>query len=122
GVTTRLDVSYLGGHAEGVIMKVSVELGDDVLRMIDGLASRSGRPRDEIIAEAVRQQALRQRAATRVLSDLLAGLDDGLSDDDAAASWRRSVTLCTQSSSVAAGNRARRWRRDRTIREYFPDV
>jgi len=66
-------------------MKVSVELGDDVLRVIDGLASRSGRPRDEIIAEAVRQQALRQRAATKVLSDLLAGLDDGLSDDDVTA-------------------------------------
>jgi predicted transcriptional regulator len=66
-------------------MKVSVELGDDVLRVIDDLSSRSGRPRDEIIAEAVRQQALRQGAATKVLSDLLAGRDDGLSDDDAAA-------------------------------------
>jgi predicted transcriptional regulator len=66
-------------------MKVSVELGDDVLRVIDDLASRSGRPRDEIIAEAVRQQALRQGAATKVLSDLLAGRDNGLSDDDAAA-------------------------------------
>jgi len=66
-------------------MKVSVELGDDVLRVIDELASHSGRPRDEIIAEAVRQQALRQRAASKVLMDLLAGRDNGLSDDDAAA-------------------------------------
>lgn len=66
-------------------MRVSVELSDDVLGVIDDLASRSGRPRDEVIAEAVRQQVLRQRAATRVLADVLVGRDDGLSDDDAAA-------------------------------------
>lgn len=57
-------------------MKVSVELGDDVLRVVDELASRSGRPRDEVIAEAVRQQA-----ASAMLADLLVGRDDGLSDD-----------------------------------------
>jgi predicted transcriptional regulator len=66
-------------------MKVSVELGDDVLRVIDDLASRSGRPRDEIIAEAVLQQSLRQQAASRVLADFLVGRADGLSDDEAAA-------------------------------------
>jgi predicted transcriptional regulator len=59
-------------------MKVSVELGDDVLCVVDELASRSGRPRDEIIAEAVRQQA-----ASTMLIDLFVGRDDGLSDDDA---------------------------------------
>lgn len=61
-------------------MKVSVELGDDVLRVVDELASRSGRPRDEVIAEAVRQQA-----ASAMLTDLLVGRDDGLYDDDAEA-------------------------------------
>ena len=61
-------------------MKVSVELGDDVLRVVDELASRSGRPRNEVIAEAVRQQA-----ASTMLADLLVGRDDGLSDDDAEA-------------------------------------
>ncbi|MGH3772020.1 MAG: CopG family transcriptional regulator [Pseudonocardiaceae bacterium] len=66
-------------------MKVSVELGDDVLRVVDELASRSGRPRDEIIAEAVRQQAVRQQTASAMLADLLVGHDDGLSDDDADA-------------------------------------
>lgn len=66
-------------------MKVSVELGDDVLRVVDELASRSGRRRDEIIAEAVHQQAVRQQTASAVLADLLVGRDDGLSDDDAAA-------------------------------------
>jgi predicted transcriptional regulator len=40
-------------------MKVSVELGDGVLRVVDELASRSGQPRDEVIAEAVRQQTVR---------------------------------------------------------------
>lgn len=44
-------------------MKVSVELGDDIPRVFDELASRSGRPRDDIIAEAVRQQAVRQQTA-----------------------------------------------------------
>lgn len=66
-------------------MKVSVELGDDVLRVVDELASRSGQPRDEVIAEAVRQQAVRQQAASTMLADLLVGHDDGLSDDDAEA-------------------------------------
>ncbi|MEO7195541.1 MAG: ribbon-helix-helix protein, CopG family [Pseudonocardiaceae bacterium] len=61
-------------------MKVSVELGDDILRVVDEQASRSGRPRDEIIAEAVRLQA-----ASAMLADLLVGRDDGLSDDDADA-------------------------------------
>lgn len=61
-------------------MKVSVELGDDVLRVVDELASRSGQPRDEVIAEAVRQQA-----ASTMLADLLVGHDDGLPDDDAEA-------------------------------------
>jgi predicted transcriptional regulator len=66
-------------------MKVSVELGDDVLRVVDELASRSGQPRDEVIAEAVRQQTVRQQAASTMLADLLVGRDDGLSDDDAEA-------------------------------------
>ncbi|MGH3773624.1 MAG: CopG family transcriptional regulator, partial [Pseudonocardiaceae bacterium] len=66
-------------------MKVSVELGDDVLSVVDELARRSGRPRDSIIAEAVRQQAVRQQMASAVLADLLVGRDDGLSDDDAEA-------------------------------------
>jgi predicted transcriptional regulator len=61
-------------------LKVSVELGDDVLRVVDELAIRSGRPRDEIIAEAVRQQT-----ASAMLADLLVGRDEGLSDDDAEA-------------------------------------
>lgn len=64
-------------------MKVSVELGDDVLRVVDELATRSGRRRDEIIAEAVHQQAVRQQTASAVLVDLLVGRDDGLSDDEA---------------------------------------
>ncbi|MGH3717757.1 MAG: hypothetical protein ACRDRI_02755 [Pseudonocardiaceae bacterium] len=66
-------------------MKVSVELGDDVLIVVDELASRSGGPCDAIIAEAVPQQAVRRQTASAVLADLLVGRDEGFSDDYAEA-------------------------------------
>ena len=61
-------------------MKISIELGDDVLRVVDELASRTGRPRQEIIAAAVGQQT-----AAQVLTDLFADRSDGMAEDDAAA-------------------------------------
>lgn len=89
-------------------MKVSVELGDDVLSVVDELAIRSGRPRDEIIAEAVRQQT-----ALAILADLLVGATMDYLTTTPKPSWRPSATPCAPSAVTATGSRVARQRLDR---------
>jgi predicted transcriptional regulator len=59
--------------------QVTIDVDDDVLRLVDDVASRVGLPREAVIARAVRQDT-----AATVLAELFRGRRDGLSDDEAA--------------------------------------
>ncbi|MGH3925915.1 MAG: hypothetical protein ACRDTF_21725 [Pseudonocardiaceae bacterium] len=58
--------------------QVTIDVDDDVLRLVDGIARRVGLPREAVLARAVRQET-----AANVLADLFQGREDGLSDDEA---------------------------------------
>jgi metal-responsive CopG/Arc/MetJ family transcriptional regulator len=59
---------------------VQIELDDELLALIDERAAASGKPRDEVIAEAIRQQLERGR-----LREVLEAARErsGLSEDEA---------------------------------------
>lgn len=59
--------------------QVTIDVDDDVLRLIDDLARRLGLPREAVLARAVRQET-----AATVLAELFQGSENGLSDDEAA--------------------------------------
>jgi len=58
--------------------QVTIDVDDDVLRLVDDVAGRVGLPREAVLARAVRQET-----ATSVLAELFKGREDGLSDDEA---------------------------------------
>lgn len=57
--------------------QVTIDVDDDVLRLVDDVARRVGLPREAVIARAVRQET-----AASVLADLFQGHWDGVSDDE----------------------------------------
>jgi len=63
---------------EAPMAQVTIDVDDDVLRLVDDVARRFGLPREAVLARAVRQET-----AARVLAELFEGREDGLSDDEA---------------------------------------
>lgn len=58
--------------------QVTIDVDDDVLRLVDDVARRVGLPRETVLARAVRQET-----AASVLTELFQGHVDGMSDDEA---------------------------------------
>lgn len=63
--------------------QVTIDVDDDVLRLVDDVARRVGLPREAVLARAVLARAVRQETAASVLADLFQGHWDGVSDDEA---------------------------------------
>ncbi len=58
--------------------QVTIDIDDEVLRLVDDVARRAGLPREAVLARAVRQET-----AAGVLAELFQGHGDGVSDDEA---------------------------------------
>ncbi|MBV9140145.1 MAG: hypothetical protein JO115_04385 [Pseudonocardiales bacterium] len=58
--------------------QVTIDVDDDVLRLVDDVARRVGLPREAVLARAVRRET-----AAGVLAELFQGHVEGVSDDEA---------------------------------------